>query len=534
MRSWVVGLVCLIVISAVTYLGFTKDIPFVGDPFEIRAAFRDTAGMAEGSPVRIAGVEVGEVTRVEHTRPGARSAVVTMSVRDSGRPVHADATAEIRPRIFLEGNFFVDVSPGTPQAPALDEGETIPDTRTSGPVQVDQVLKALKSDTRGALRTTLIELGRAQKAGAGRAFNRTLDFQAPAYKYSAIVAEALLGENPGDLAEWIRAQGVVAGALDRNPRRLQALLRDFNTTAAALADRDEALRDAVEELPGTLRAALPTFAALNRAFPSVRRFAAAARPGVRSTGPAVDALLPLVRQLRGLGGEAELRGLSRDLRRTTPPLTRLARETVPVLEQLRLTASCATNVLVPWGEDRVPDRAFPATGPVHEELVKWMPGLAGESRSFDANGQWFKVLGGGGAETFDLGEGLLGTSLNPIVGVNPPPQERRPPLRPDVPCETQEPPDLRTNPVGGPRRVPIDPTSPDVLERLGKARETAIAILRAQLAEVGDTTTDVLESDATPEQVQDIAEESGLSQQLSDLPQLADQVDETVPEVPGR
>ena len=534
MRAWVAGLLTLVIISVAVYLGFAKDIPFVGDPFEVKAAFQDTSGLKSGSPVRIAGVDIGLVTKVEHTRPGARTAVVTMSIRDKGRPIHEDASADIRPRIFLEGNFFVDVKPGTPQRGALDEGDTIPTSRTSNPVQVHEVLAVLKDDTRKSLSRTLVELGRAQDAGAGRAFNRTLDNQAPAYKNSAIVAEALLGENPGDLAEWIRAQGVVAGAIDRNPQRLQALITDFNTTVRALADRDDALRDAVEELPGALKEALPTYTALNRAFPDVRRFASAARPGIRSTGPAVDALLPLVRQLRGLVGEPELRGLSRDLRQTAPPLTRLARDTVPVLDQLRLFASCANTVLIPWGRDRVPDKAFPATGPVHEELVKWMPGLAGESRSFDANGQWFKVLGGGGAETFDLGEGLLGTSLNPIVGVNPPPQERRPPLRPDVPCETQRPPDLRTNPVGGPRRVPIDPNAPAVLERLGKAREAAIADLRAQLAEVGDTTTNVLGSDATPAQVQEIAKQSGLTQQLEDLPKLADQADATVPKVPGR
>src|SRR5262245_63506119 len=32
----------------------------------------------------------------------------------------------IRPRIFLEGNFFVDVSPGSPDAPALHDGDRIP------------------------------------------------------------------------------------------------------------------------------------------------------------------------------------------------------------------------------------------------------------------------------------------------------------------------------------------------------------------------------------------------------------------------
>ena len=42
-----------------------------------------------------------------------------MSINPNGLPIHADATAKIRPRIFLEGNFYVDLHPGTPSAPVL-------------------------------------------------------------------------------------------------------------------------------------------------------------------------------------------------------------------------------------------------------------------------------------------------------------------------------------------------------------------------------------------------------------------------------
>jgi hypothetical protein len=36
-----------------------------------------------------------------------------MQIQDKGRPLHSDAQFKIRPRIFLEGNFFIDVTPGT-------------------------------------------------------------------------------------------------------------------------------------------------------------------------------------------------------------------------------------------------------------------------------------------------------------------------------------------------------------------------------------------------------------------------------------
>ena len=49
--------------------------------------------------------------------------------RQAGLPIHKDATLKIRPRIFLEGNFFVDLQPGTPSAPTIDDGDTIPSRR---------------------------------------------------------------------------------------------------------------------------------------------------------------------------------------------------------------------------------------------------------------------------------------------------------------------------------------------------------------------------------------------------------------------
>jgi phospholipid/cholesterol/gamma-HCH transport system substrate-binding protein len=507
-RTWLVGLIALVVVTVVTLLGFTKDIPFVNQPYQLNAAFRDASGINPGSPVRVAGVTIGEVTKVEHTEPGSESVTVTMDIRERGRPIREDAHARIRPRIFLEGNFFVDLEPGTPQAGEMADGGTIPSSRTDNPVQVGEILRALKSDTRRSLKLTLKGLGDAQAAGAGRAFNDTLPFQAPAYKYSAIVSEALLGRQPGDLGRWIRDGGVVAGALSENRQQLRALVTDFNATAAALADRDQELRRVIAALPGTLEQGMLAFDDLNAAFPNLRRFAAAARPAVRSTTGAVDATVPLLAQLRGLVRENELRGLARDLRRSVGPLTRVAEESVPLLEQGRELAGCTADVLVPWGNDRVPDPNFPATGPVHEELAKPFPALAGESRSFDANGQWFKVLGTGGLETFDLGNGLFGTATDPNLGVRPGPVRERPPLRPNVPCETQETPDLEAQAGTPPRAIDTDSDSTDVLERAEKVRALATAVLQAQLRQRGDDTV-VRDENITPDELRALAGGAG-------------------------
>ena len=499
--NFAAGAIALVVIAVACYLGFTKAIPFRSH-YEIKAAFTTSNGIAKNSPVRIAGVNVGKVTATRPIEKGGEAAIVTMRINKDGRPIHEDAQAKIKPRIFLEGNFYIDVTPGTPQAPELADGETIPIQQTDVPVQFDQLLKALPSDTRANLRGVFAELFRTYSDGGGAAFNRSLEFQPDAYRFSSVVNEALQGREPRDLSNYIRDMGVVSAAFDRNPEQLKSFITDFNTFAGSLAREQGALQGAVAELPRTFRAATPAFDALNRAFPDVRRFARLSVPGVRSTRPALAATQPLITQLRGLVSPAELQGLTSDLRGAIPPLTRVARKTVPLLEQSRLLASCANEVLIPWSRDTVPDPNFPAAGPVFEELVQVLPGLAGESRSFDANGQWFKVLGGGGTETVSLGRGLFGTTGGNI-GNNPPKAIRRPPLRGDVPCETQEAPDLRTDPGTGPRKVKTDTSSEAYKERDAKARAVAIEVMNRRMrATLGDKAPTVIDRDAT---VADIA-----------------------------
>jgi virulence factor Mce-like protein len=505
-----VGVAVIVFAIVATYLGFTKDIPFVNNPYEIKAAFRDTSGINSGSPVRIAGVNVGKVTKVEHTKPGASSATVTFAVTDKGRPIYKDATVKIRPRIFLEGNFFVEIAPGTPRAGELDEDATIPVDRTGSPVQFDQVLAALRSDTRADLRRVFVEVGRAQDAGGAKAFNESLPYQPAAYKFTAIVAEALLGKHPRDLSSLVRGGGVTAEAINQ-PGRLRDLVADFNTTAGAFADRESSLTTAIGELPRTLRAATPAFDALNGAFPDVRRFARGARPGIRSLGPTVEATLPLVRQLRGLVQDRELGTLSRNLRSATPPLAQISNTGRTVLGELRALASCTANVIVPFGDDQIVDEQFPTHGPVYQDFAKFLPGLAGESRSFDANSQWFKVLGTGGAETLNLGNGLFGTVLEPIVGNNPPPIRDRPPLKPDVPCETQEPPDLRSIPKGPPPSVNTSNAASRARESTAQA--AAVAVLRNELKRKGSDMK-VLDRAITIDEIRQVAAKNGLLQQF--------------------
>ena len=481
-----VGLIAIVLALAVTYFGFTKSVPF-RHHYTVSAVFKTANNLQPNSAVRIAGVNVGKVTKVTLLHPGEDAAArVDMRIQKTALPLHSDATFKIRPRIFLEGNFFVDVDPGTPNAPTTGDGHVFPVTAGTAPVQLDQITTSLNSYTRRDLQKLLQELSSGLNHGGATGYNRSIKYWEPAYKNGAMVSDATLGEQEHDLSGYIKSSGTVAEALDRFPTQLKSLVADLNTTAHAFAVRDTQLEAAINELPRTLAAGLPALRELNNSFPSVRRFVRNFRPATRSSGPALDATIPLVQQLRGAVSRPELRGLVSDLRPTVPNLARLNKTTVPLYQQLSLLGNCQNNVILPFSHDKIQDPAFPATGQVYEEAPKGLTGLSGESRSGDANGQWFRVLLTGGQYAYPAPGGQFLFSGNPIEGANPPMPQQRPPLRPDVPCETQQPPDLRSNPtaMATPRKLTASSSPADVAFRQ-KAMEDATKWLRKQVGEQG-------------------------------------------------
>jgi ABC-type transporter Mla subunit MlaD len=481
--NWAVGLILIVVIVAAALFAYTKKLPW-SHTYTVKAVFSTSQNIAVNSPVRIAGVNVGKVSAVSHLTanspeftaatggssssqtggpPGRQAAVVSMEIDDNGLPIHQDATMSLRPRLFLEGNLFVDLHPGTPEAPQAPDGFVFPENQTSVSVQLDQVLSTLQSDVRSNLQVFLHSLGDAFiKYGGANGFNELYRTSPGAYKNTSIVNQALLGTSPHDLSGLVRNLDSTVRALDRNRTDLQGLITNFRIVTGALATHDQELSRAVALLPGTLDAARPAFAALNGSFPAVRAFAREALPGVRSTPAALNASMPFLRQLRGLVSKPELRGLTHDLRPAIPDLTKLTGRTIPFLHQSRALSSCFNQVIIPWSNSDIPDPDQDATnngfnhGKVFQETAYGLEGINGESRSGDGNGQYVRVMGASGTNlvTFpdpETGQKFFGSTPFPLLGARPSLQSSaKPPFRPGVRCETQQPPNLNSGQAGAP------------------------------------------------------------------------------------
>jgi phospholipid/cholesterol/gamma-HCH transport system substrate-binding protein len=468
--NFVAGVVAAAVILAVCYLVFGGGIPFASSPFTLKATFTAETQLHLGSPVRIAGVNVGAVTAVRRVGGNSTAAVATMTIQQNGLPIHADATADIRPRLFLEGNFYVDLHPGTPSAPAVSSGATLPASQTTGPVQLDRVLSALRSNTRADLQTVLQGLGQSfngqptaaedatqdpsvRGLTAGQALNRSLKYAAGAFRASTIVNAALLGTQPHDLSGVVAGSAHTFAALAAAQNRLADLVTTFNATMGALAARQADLSSTISLLPPFLRAADSAFGPLQASFGPTQRFAKALTPSVKQTGPTITAGLPWLAQSTALLSPQELGGL---LNALTPAIQGTASTLVSsktLLNRSDALAKCFVHTVIPTGNERISDPPLTTGLQDYQELFQSAVGLASFGQNFDGNGRYVRSAAGGGNDLVATGSlpgggPLYGNAVLPSLGTRPANPGKQPPLDRSVPCFKASPPNLNAAKTG--------------------------------------------------------------------------------------
>jgi ABC-type transporter Mla subunit MlaD len=465
------GLIVVLLIAALSYIAFSPTLPF-SSPYEVKAVFANAANIQARSPVRIAGVNVGEVKSVER-QGDTTNTLVTMSIEDQGLPIFENAEMKVRPRIFLEGNFFIDIQPGTPGAGKVKDGGTVPITQTSGPVQLDQVLTALQANTRKQLQVLLQGYGTAingkplpgedkdqdpdvKGLTAGQALNKSLDYATPALRGVALVNEASQGTELHDLSKLIAGAQKVSAQLSSNDQNLKDLVTNFNLTTAAFADESHNLSATIHLLPGVLQQARPTLADLNASFPPTRAFAREILPGVRQTAPTIAASFPWITQVRALVSKPELQGLVAELKPAVRSLSAVTDESLVLLPQVDLANRCFIHNVLPTGDKPVDD-GFLSTGIAnYKEFWQTMTSLSGESQNFDGNGSYTRFQTGGSNQTVSTGPTtsggapLFGNAGAPIVGTRPARPAKRPPYNRTVPCYKNALPNLKAKLGAGP------------------------------------------------------------------------------------
>jgi phospholipid/cholesterol/gamma-HCH transport system substrate-binding protein len=494
MRPLLVGVLVLGIAIVGVFFAFTKRVPF-RHHYTIHAVVTNSNLVTPGSPVRIAGVAVGKVAKVGRYRDTDLSEL-TLQMDKSGLPVHKDATLKIRPRLFLEGNFYVDLQPGTPSTTDLGDGGLIPASQTATPVQLDQVLTALQSDTRGNLQQAIQGLGAGFGATpsasddaqqdpsvrgktGGQALNLALKTGPQALTGTAKVATGLLGTEPHDLSRTIDGLGRATAGLSEHEDDLTDLVTRFNTTMDTFAAHSADVSAAVDQLGPTAVAADQAFAHLKTAAAPTTTFARNLATSLPELPATIAASKPWLVQAKHLLSQKELGGLLDDLQPGTKDLARLGASTKTFLPKITDFNKCITQVIIPTGNIKVDDGEFSANTENYKEFWYAMVGQNGEGQSFDGNGALLRLSAAGGGFPITSGrtnyagtpkhaEQYYANATLPPLRTRPAYGNQLPPLNRSTPCYLQPVPDVNgpdsTGPADGSEPGAPAPPAPKAVD----------------------------------------------------------------------
>jgi phospholipid/cholesterol/gamma-HCH transport system substrate-binding protein len=231
-----------------------------GSDKEVTAYFSSAVGLYPKDEVRVLGVKVGTVTKVE---PQGEVVKVTLKIEDD-QPIPADAQAAIIAPNLVNGR-FVQLAPIYDGGKKLTDGDEIPVERTAVPISFDEVKQEL-TDLSTAL--TANEAGQAPLSDVITALDGNLTggtAQSLATSLASLREAATdLSSDSGDIFSTIDQLNTFTENLVVNDAALRSATQDLETFAGTLDGSSEQIGAAI----GTLQVALAdvgTFVQQNRA-----------------------------------------------------------------------------------------------------------------------------------------------------------------------------------------------------------------------------------------------------------------------------
>ena len=207
--------------------------------------------------MRVAGVEVGDVDDVELENG---KAIVKLAIDSEYEGmVTRDATALLRPRTALK-DMFIELNPGSPEAPEAGEDFRLPISNTLPDVNADEFLSALDTDTRQYIKLLLQGAGEGLK-GRGNDLRTVLKRFEPTHRDLALRVDRDGQAHARELRRLVRSLNLVTRELGAKDDDLAQLVDSASKSFGTLADRREEVSGTVRRLPGTLGQATRT---LNR------------------------------------------------------------------------------------------------------------------------------------------------------------------------------------------------------------------------------------------------------------------------------
>jgi phospholipid/cholesterol/gamma-HCH transport system substrate-binding protein len=303
---------------------------------ELQTAQALTPG--QGQTVDIAGVSVGEVSKVELVDGRA---VVSLRMEAEHATVYRDASILVRPKTGLN-DMTLQLDPGTTAAGKLPADTPIPISRTLPQVNTDEILASLDLDTRQYLQ--LLLAGGAEGLGSnGRRLSAVFRRFVPTARDTRAVTEQL-ARRSRNVRRAITNFRALAEAVGGTDGELTTLVRSSRTVLASFAKEDARIREALNLAPGTLRETQTALGKADRLARELTPATAALRPVARQLAPALRSTQPFFRATEPVV-RTQLRPFARDTRPIIRQLRPIAGDLAALSPDLR-TALVVLNEVV--------------------------------------------------------------------------------------------------------------------------------------------------------------------------------------------
>jgi len=308
------------------WLAFGGPIPLQPKGYRFKVSFPEATQLAQEADVRISGVPVGKVKTLT---PRAGRTLAEVELDERYAPVPSDARAILRQKTLL-GETYVELTPGHENAKPLAENQTLKLSSVADTVELDEILRAFDPKTRAQFQTWMVAQAQSL-SGRGQDISDSIGNLAP-FEEETTNLLRVLNRQEGAVSGLISNTGEVLGALTERGDQLQGLITNGNRVFETTAQRNRDLQAVFQALPTFERESQQTLQDLTR-------FARNTDPVVDELRPAARELTPTLIDLQGLA--PELAGLFRELGplitaadRGLPAVRRVLNDLVPVLGQV--------------------------------------------------------------------------------------------------------------------------------------------------------------------------------------------------------
>jgi phospholipid/cholesterol/gamma-HCH transport system substrate-binding protein len=301
-----------------------KWVPVVGTEFvNYKAEFATAQSVTpgQGQTVNVAGVPVGEISKVE-LKDGR--AVISMKIRKKYAHVYKDATALLRPKTGLN-DMVVELTPGSAKAGEINPKKGfIPITQTLPNVNTDEFLAALDGDTRSYLQL-LIAGGGEALGGNGKNLSATFRRIEPTNRDILKITKALTTRRQ-NISRSIHNFKELVAAVGTKDKQLSSLVDASNAVFKSFANQDAKLRQTLQLLPTALKTTDTAVQKADELGQTLGPTLGKLRPAARALGPSLKQSRPFFQQTTPFARDAlptvkVLRPAARDLAELTPDFT---------------------------------------------------------------------------------------------------------------------------------------------------------------------------------------------------------------------